>query len=74
MIKRSNRLQTAKRKILLLLYGRFLNQLETGELQLVLEDDRMDVESFLNDLSNGTLTSSGVSDKISIYDAEGSKL
>ena len=52
----------------------FLNQLETGELQLVLEDDRMDVESFLNDLSNGTLTSSGVSDKISIYDAEGSKL
>ena len=34
----------------------------------------MDVESFLNDLSNGTLTSSGVSDKISIYDAEGSKL
>ena len=52
----------------------FFKQLETGELQIIFNDDKMDIDSFLKDLRNGTLTSSGVTDQIIIYDAEGNEL
>lgn len=52
----------------------FLKLFETGELQITFDTEEMDIESFFNNLSNGTLTSSGATDKIIIYDAEGNEL